>query len=832
MKKRGANGIVPMLVLVLCLSVFVGCGKTDTEERYDGVSYGLGAYNSLDDLSALKNDILFEQQSSYDRDGGNVDAFGLVLPDGANNSGEPSGEESAIRRVLLDVQSPGVVYRMWFTNFGEVPNLRIYVDGTKVVDMSVADLTSGKQYPFVAPFVQDKTQSSGGMVCYLPIVFSESIKIIGSGSFYYNIDYHVYPSDAELQPFRMDMDVSKAAKILENVSQDPKYKGDNTYKKQEFTVKAGETQSVAVKGKRRISSLEMKIPAIKTVVSDRTIYSDDGVRMSAGSSIAFTMRVADAAALTGRFVLLKESQRAGVTVDGVKTDGFTIRSRRQDGFEWKDDTYFEDYHIVLPDSLTTGKERVTVRITAETDMYIYGLWTKGRNNTVDTFDIGKDADDTAHGLQKTGTVTSAVLTAEYDPNSLLSDAQKQAIFADEDVLNRLYIKIYFDGKSEPDVNAPVSAFFGFGNFGAYQTLSLMTGLRADGTMYCYYPMPFGSECRIELENKGSAAVRDLQLNIGHAPFSGDMREHGYFATQYNEYVNGTETMLRPGEYFNVLKTGGAGHLVGVTLSMTGNYFGETSRYYLEGDEVGYIDGNMSHSLHGTGTEDFFNGGWYFNNGTQVNALYGNPVHNYRNGLDRTVMVRSLAADCIPFRDGIEFVFEHGGSNNRTDSNVYVLAYYYHSDQARLKKTDSFSVVKEKEATAHGYTMSAGDKFPYTGTLEALYKQKSYPTEFHHVTGASQFRVAVDATNRGVILRRFMNADILEQVCTVYVDGEKVGIWNERQRAALGFVRFEDFLLPAKYTAGKTEITVRLENTSEASQKVAWTEGGYTALCIV
>ena len=74
MKKRGANGIVPMLVLVLCLSVFVGCGKTDTEERYDGVSYGLGAYNSLDDLSALKNDILFEQQSSYDRDGGNVDA--------------------------------------------------------------------------------------------------------------------------------------------------------------------------------------------------------------------------------------------------------------------------------------------------------------------------------------------------------------------------------------------------------------------------------------------------------------------------------------------------------------------------------------------------------------------------------------------------------------------------------------------------------------------------------------------------------------------------------------------------------------------------------------
>lgn len=112
MKKNSHSRTILLLLLIsFIVSLFGGCGKT--EMRYEGPGYGVGAYQSIDELAALKNDIIFEQQSSYDRDGGNADGFGLVLPDGSNDSGEPTGEESAIRRVLLDVQSPGVVYRMW-----------------------------------------------------------------------------------------------------------------------------------------------------------------------------------------------------------------------------------------------------------------------------------------------------------------------------------------------------------------------------------------------------------------------------------------------------------------------------------------------------------------------------------------------------------------------------------------------------------------------------------------------------------------------------------------------------------------------------------------------
>ena len=87
--------VIPfILVLTIILStglIFsVGC-KREKEVKYTGETYGLGAYLGLDELAKLRPDVFFEQQSSYDRDGGNVDGFGMVLPDGKNESGEADG---------------------------------------------------------------------------------------------------------------------------------------------------------------------------------------------------------------------------------------------------------------------------------------------------------------------------------------------------------------------------------------------------------------------------------------------------------------------------------------------------------------------------------------------------------------------------------------------------------------------------------------------------------------------------------------------------------------------------------------------------------------------
>ncbi len=826
-KKLIALLLMAISAIGLCSFGLSGCKNNKKNDvRYTGETYGVGAYSGLDDLAKLKPDLFFEQQSSYDRDGGNADGFGLVLPDGKNESGEEN--ESAIKRVLLSLNSPGVVYRMFFTNFGDVPNLRIYIDGKKTVDMSLADLTSGKNYPFVYPFVQNKTQSSGGLVCYLPIAFAKSIEIIGSGNFYCNISYHIYPADAEIESFSNDINLDDAKRILSSLGEDPKYKSDNTIKKEKISLDVSSQKSISIQGKRSISSITLKIPDVTAVKYDRTVHSCDGLKLAGGRSMSFDLAVSDGAVLNGRYFLGKQAQTANLYVDDKKIGTIKVRARRQDGFEWKDNDYFMDIAVALPNSAIAGKNKVRIKIEATSEISFFKLSAVVSGKTVDSIDFGNEKSKKEHSVQS-GSATTVHKDAEYDPNSLISSSKQKKIYAVEDMLNSLKLKIYYDGEKTPRVNAPVSAFFGFGMFGAYETKTLMCGIKADGTMYSYFPMPFESKCVIELVNEGKTKITDAELTIAHKPESRSRGEYGYFSTQYSEYINGTATALRAGEYFDILKENGSGHLVGVGLSMTGNYFGETSRYYLEGDEVLYVDGNKSFTAHGTGTEDFFNGGWYFNNGTQVNALYGNTAHNTRNGLDRTAMIRNMVADCITFRNGIHLMMEHGGNNNRTDSNVYALAYYYHSDKAILRETDNFLI---SSPDANGYEAVQAENKRYTGTGEALYKKKSYTNVYSYVSGESSFEVGVDSGNSGVILRRLMNSDILGQRAAVYVDGEYVGVWNERFRAALNYVRWEDYYIPAKFTAGKSKLKIKIVNLTAGDDSIIpWTESEYTVYSV-
>lgn len=97
-----------------------------------------------------------------------------------------------------------------------------------------------------------------------------------------------------------------------------------------------------VSGKRSISSIELKIPSVSAVTYDRTVYDDVGVKLSAGSSVSFEMDVSSGTVLTGRYALLGSAQTADVYVDGKRVSDLTVRKRRIDGFEWKDNTYFEN----------------------------------------------------------------------------------------------------------------------------------------------------------------------------------------------------------------------------------------------------------------------------------------------------------------------------------------------------------------------------------------------------------------------------------------------------------------------------------------------------------
>ena len=807
-----------VLLIAVVLSSAFGCNGQPLGEYY-GKKYGLGAFSAIDYLPEIDYNAVCGGQSSYDRDGGNADGYGLVLSDGKNDSGEYS--DSLVKRVLLDLQSPGIVYRMWFTNIGDVPKIKIYVDGEKKVDANLVDFVSGNIKPFVKPFVSDKEESSGGFVCYYPIAFSESIRIEGSGNFYCNIDYHTYPYGTEIEPFSENEDPSRALYILERIGEDPKAAAKYTLS-EKFDINNNSSRSVTVNGKKSISAIRLSIPDVKVLTYDRTVYNETGRRLTTDVSVSFKIKIAGDGKLTAKMALLNKPQSFRVYVNNTSVGTVDVRQRRIDGFEWKDNDYFEDVEIPLGN--LSGETNATITLTAISTCTFYKFVSSVGGRELDVFDIGSESSESKHSYKDGGKSAMYTKKAEYDPNTRISSGDRTKYFADEDMLKNVFIRIGFDGKKE-SVDVPVGMFFGFGMFGAVSYRTLMTGLKEDGTMYCYYPMPFENVCRIELVNKSDTDLKNVKITVDYKDYEGDMSTRGYFSTALNVYERGTTNALKDGEYYTILSASGAGKLVGVALSMSGDYFGEHSRFYLEGDAVLYVDGKISHDMHGTGTEDFFNGGWYFNNGTQVNPLFGCVAHNYRNNRDRTAMVRNMVTDSITWRNGINLVMEHGGNNNRSDCDVYALSYYY-SSEGMLEKTDGFSVDEEK------YTAVGANSATVQGSFEALYKNRVKSAVFCSVDDYSEFTVNLTPGNKGVILRRLMNGTILGQRAKVYVDGVFAGIWKESQRNALGYLRWEDYMISSSFTSNKESITVRLVNDASSDVEIIpWTESVYEIFCI-
>lgn len=139
---------------------------------------------SIDRLPEYRPNQVIEQESSYDRTGGNDDGF--------------SGKYSSIRKengklVIADFKGPGVVNRIWTPTPTE-DMLAFYFDGEKTprLKLRFIDLFSGKVYPFVKPICSNE---AGGYYCYIPIPFKKSLKIVFEGEkiMFHQIQYRKLP---------------------------------------------------------------------------------------------------------------------------------------------------------------------------------------------------------------------------------------------------------------------------------------------------------------------------------------------------------------------------------------------------------------------------------------------------------------------------------------------------------------------------------------------------------------------------------------------------------------------------------------------------------------
>lgn len=253
-------------------------------------------------------------------------------------------------------------------------------------------------------------------------------------------------------------------------------------------------------------------------------------------------------------------------------------------------------------------------------------------------------------------------------------------------LRGLVLRFFWDGESHPSVECPFGDFFGapFGRYRAYisQPMSLTSG-----GFNCLWPMPYAAGARLEVANEGTRTVEPFFYQVTYyeldRPPESELRFHAAWRR---------ENPTRPGAPFTVLEAQGSGHYVGCHLFMQ-----NLERWLrwppldtvfpygfgmgmLEGWECLYVDGATTPAVIGTGTEDYFNGGWYYSVDGAFHAPYhGCTVRDYVRG--RIAAYRFDVAAPVPFRRSLRVTLDHG-FENRLAGDYTCVAYWYQTEPHR------------------------------------------------------------------------------------------------------------------------------------------------------
>ncbi len=186
----------------------------------------------------------------------------------------------------------------------------------------------------------------------------------------------------------------------------------------------------------------------------------------------------------------------------------------------------------------------------------------------------------------------------------------------------LLLRMYWDNRAKPDVEAPLSDFFG-SCFGKRITVRSMPVAVDDGDSYnCYWRMPFRISARIEVVNQSAKPAMLLYYSIDWIKKESLPPDTMYFCAQYRQEYPVQGNPHQPDNEYLILDAEGKGYYVGTVLAVrtrSPDWFGE-------GDLRVTIDGEATPSIWGTGTEDYFLSAW--GQKETLMPYFGNPYLNH------------------------------------------------------------------------------------------------------------------------------------------------------------------------------------------------------------
>ncbi len=246
-------------------------------------------------------------------------------------------------------------------------------------------------------------------------------------------------------------------------------------------------------------------------------------------------------------------------------------------------------------------------------------------------------------LKGPGTITHIWMTFLHEPHQWATDGAANH--------RELLLRIFWDGRQNPDVEAPVGEFFA-SCFGERMEVVSLPVIVEDGDSYnAFWRMPFRKSARLEITNQSKKPLRKLYYNIDWIQKTALPENTMYFCARYRQ-----EYPARNGKDYLVLEAEGMGSYVGTVLAVRTR----SPAWFGEGDEKIYIDGEEKPSIRGTGTEDYFLSAW----GLKKNSTpyFGVPYLNQHSRIvgQMTCSYRWHIHDPIVFSRGIRVTFETFG----------------------------------------------------------------------------------------------------------------------------------------------------------------------------
>lgn len=255
----------------------------------------------------------------------------------------------------------------------------------------------------------------------------------------------------------------------------------------------------------------------------------------------------------------------------------------------------------------------------------------------------------------------------------------------QDQSDKLMLKANWDNEKQNAIDVPFHSFFGY--ISGKPCMSSMLLGATSSLSYCYIPMPFDTHATLSVEYKNNQSEEiTISGKIYYTEEKRNSAREGKLYTQARR-----EYLPAAGSPYTIASIGGKGHYIGTILIAQGLNEGMTE--YWESDDCSIIDGEIR--MHGTGSEDYFNGGWYavtdrWDRGISL-PIHGSLLYDIKTA--RTGGYRFFLSDKINFNSSYVLTIEHGPEGNKLNVDYTSVGLFY-ADKSQFENKHLHHIIHE------------------------------------------------------------------------------------------------------------------------------------------